>query len=90
MVDLENDAHWIVVETYYQPPKSGYKGGIRCRPVPGEMFPPEMNVECSRKEREKHPRGTRLRMRVRLTSREGGTPFLMAESRSAYEVVPPV
>lgn len=84
---MQDDAHWIVVETYWQPPKSGHRGGIRCRPVPGQGFPTDLNVECSKKEREKHPEGTHLKMRVRLTSREGGKPFLIADTRSTYEVV---
>jgi hypothetical protein len=78
----------IVVETYYQPPKSGYRGGIRVRPVAGERFPAEMNVECSKKERERHPIGTRLRIRVKVTDRDGSNEFLMADTRSNYEVVP--
>lgn len=78
---------WIVVETYYQGPISGYRGGVRVRPIPGEIFPPELNVECSKKWREAHPLGTHLRMKVKEASREGGRPFLMADSRSEYERV---
>ena len=77
----------IIVETCYQPPMSGYPGGVRVRPIPGEQFPSRMNVECPRPFRKRHPLGTRFRMSVRLTDRDGRGQFLMADFRRDYQVV---
>jgi hypothetical protein len=77
----------IVVETYHQPPMSGYRGGIRVRPVAGQDFPVTMNVECPRAFRKEHPVGTRFRMDVRLTDRDGRGEFLMADFKQRYDVV---
>jgi len=86
----QDGAHyWIVAEIYYQPPMSGYRGGRRVRPVHGERFPTDMNVECSKAIREKYALGTRLRMRVKLTDKEGGREFLMADRMSNYPLVGP-
>lgn len=79
----------ILVESYYDPPRSGYRGGIRIRPIPGEAFSTGLNVECSKAMREKYPLGTVFRMRVKLTDREGRGEFLVAISRSEPEVITP-
>ncbi len=76
----------IVVETY-----SGRKPGksslIHARPVAGQIYPPSMDVECSRPMRKNHPVGTKFRIYVKETDREGGKPFLYTYYRWSYEVV---
>lgn len=63
-------------ETYHAAPSSGHRGGIRVRPVPGQEFSPDLNVECSKGFREAYPVGTKFLLRVKVTDREGGRPFL--------------
>ena len=72
----------VVVETYY-----GNRSHIRVRPVPGQSFPPTMDVECSRSMRKLHPLGTKFRIRAKETNKEGGKPFLYSHYNWPYEVV---
>lgn len=76
----------IVIETYYGPNR-GHHGSVRARPTDGEFYPTSMNVECSKTMREKHPVGTKFRIRVKETCREGGMPFLYTHFSWPYEVV---
>lgn len=74
----------VVVETYYHTDRSR---SIRVRPIPGQHFPPTMNVECSRSMRMQYRVGTRFRIRVKLTDKEGGKPFLYSRYGWPFEVV---
>ena len=65
----------VVVETY-NAVKAGKSSRIHVRPVPGQPFPPSMDVECSRSMRKLYPVGTRFRIYAKETDREGGKPFL--------------
>lgn len=76
----------IVVETY-SAIKPGKSSKIHVRPVEGETFPQDMDVECSRAMRKNYPIGTKFRIDVKETNREGGKPFLYAHYDSPYEVV---
>lgn len=60
---------------------------IRARPLRGQGFAPDMNVECSSRMREQHPVGTKFIVRCKLTDREGGPPFLYTSYRWPYRVV---
>jgi hypothetical protein len=77
----------VVVETYLAPPTSGHRGGIRVRPIAGQQFPRTMNVECSKAVREAHPVGSRFRLRVKLTDREGGGEFLWSHHSWPFVLV---
>ena len=48
---------------------------LQIRPIKRQGLPTELNVECSRKLREKYPVGTKFRIQVQLTDMMG-TPFL--------------
>jgi hypothetical protein len=76
----------VIIETY-QGPDRGHHGGIRARPVAGEYYPRSMNVECSKGMRKQHPVGTRFRVYVKETSREGSPPFLYTHFSWPYEIV---
>lgn len=76
----------IIVETYHAK-KAGKSSVIHVRPVEGEEFPTDMDVECSKGMREKYPVGTRFRIHVKETNREGGKPFLYSHHSWRYEVV---
>lgn len=76
----------VVVETY-----SGVKAGktsrIHVRPIPGQLFPVTMDVECSRSMRTQYPVGTKFRIYAKETSKEGGKPFLYSHYDWPYEIV---
>jgi hypothetical protein len=76
----------VIVETYAAV-KSGKNSKIHVRPIAGEIYPQTMDVECSRAMREHHPIGTRFRIYAKVTSREGGNPFLYSRYDWPYEVV---
>ncbi len=76
----------IIVETY-----SGRKPGksslVHARPIVGQVYPPSMDVECSRPMRKNHPVGTKFRIHVKEADREGGKPFLYTHYSWPYEVI---
>ena len=74
----------VVVETYYDTDPSR---SIRVRPIPGQHFPPTINVECSRSMRMQYRVGTRFRIQAKLTDKEGGKPFLYSRYSWPFEVV---
>ena len=76
----------VIVETYYAR-KSGVSTTVHARPIAGQPFPQDMDVECSRAMRTQHPIGTRFRIRAKETNREGGKPFLYTHFSWPYEVV---
>ena len=76
----------VVIETY-SAIKSGKSSRIHARPVPGEVFPVTMDVECSHAMRKEHPVGTLFRIWAEETDREGGSPYLYTSWRWPYEVV---
>ena len=76
----------VVVETYYTVGR-GERRSIRVRPIPGEAFPPTINVECSRSMRMQYRVGTRFRICAKLTDKEGGQPFLYSRYDWPFEIV---
>jgi hypothetical protein len=76
----------IVVETY-SARKPGCKSEIRLRPVNGQLYPPEINVQWSRKLRNAHKVGTKFRIWVKESDIKGGPPFLQSPWQWPYEVV---
>jgi hypothetical protein len=69
---------YCVVESYYPTDTSGLHGPVHIRPVAGQPFSSHLHVECSKSL--SNPRvykvGTRFRLRVKLTDRDGGGEFL--------------
>ncbi len=76
----------VIVETFINNGEST-DAKIRVRPVAGQGFSTFMRVECSRSMRENYPIGTRFKLQMKLTSKEGGTEFLYAHYNSDYEVL---
>ena len=72
----------ITAEVYFDP--SSRKN--RVRPSLGQRFPQTMKIECAREIRRYAP-GTKVRLRVVGTDREGGKPFLYSSYKWAHEVV---
>jgi hypothetical protein len=78
-----SDYRQIVIENY----KDWSEGGrIRARPLPGQGYSTNLNVECSKSMREKHPAGTKFLIWAKLTTAEHGVPFLYSSYKWAYEV----
>lgn len=76
----------ILIETYVNT-SGGSSHSIRARPVKGQKIDVSLNVECSSKMRKSNPVGTKFLIEAKMTSREGGNPFLYAHYNSPYEVV---
>ena len=77
----------VIIETYLN---SGEQSSARVRfrlvwSVDG--ISPGLNVEYSRKIRERHPIGTLFLIEARLTEKEGGNPFLYAHYDAPYRVI---
>jgi len=73
----------IVVETF----KDSQTGKVRVRPALGAAYPQTMQVECPRPIRYKYPLGTKFRITVKLTDREGGKPFLYSHHSWSMQVL---
>lgn len=78
--------HQIVVESY-SARRTGSKSEVRLRPVAGQMFPTDMNVQWSRKLRNAHAVGTKFRIWVKESDIKGGEAFLQSPWQWPYEVV---
>jgi hypothetical protein len=75
-----------IVETYI-PQGEPSSAKRRVRPLAGQGFDVAMHVECSRSMREQYPAGSLFRLVVKMTSREGGVPFLYSNPRGPWETV---
>jgi hypothetical protein len=77
---------FIIVETFLNPgePSSAQR---RVRPIPGQQFPVNMRVQCSRAMRHAFPLGTRFRFPVNLVENQNGGKFLREVGSGHWEVV---
>ncbi len=76
----------IIVESYYES-GSGLCGPVHIRPLPNQdPFLPWMHVQCSKELSYDYPVGTRFRIRAKITSRQGGTPFIYSNYSWPYVV----
>ena len=76
----------VLIETYRNINSPSSKS-IRARPVTGQGLDTSMNVECSSSMRKSHPVGTKFILRAKITTREGGTPFIYSRFDWPYRVV---
>jgi hypothetical protein len=83
----DNPYEWIVVESYYPDNTSGLHGPVHIRPVHGQKYSPTLHVECSKALSRNYPVGTRFKLRVKLTDREGGGAFLYSYFGWKYDVL---
>jgi hypothetical protein len=76
----------VAIETYrnFDEPSSS---AIRARPLPGQGFPGDTKVECSKKMRSAYPVGTVFIVRAQVTNRDDGTLFLYTSWQWEYQVV---
>jgi len=75
----------IIVQSY---PFSGRGSSskVRCRPIAGQGWDTNLNVECCKTLRNSYPVGTYFELMGKLSSREG-TPFVYTSSNSNYKVL---
>ena len=76
----------VVVETYRA---IGEASGsdVRVRPLPGQQYPVDMHVECSKGMRKSHPIGTKFKIMAKVKNKEGGPDFLYSSYRWDYDVL---
>lgn len=82
-----NPYEWIIVESYRPSHTSGLHGPVHVRPIAGQGYPTSLQVECSKDLVRKFRVGTRFKLRVKLTDREGGGEYLYSYWRWPFEVV---
>ena len=71
----------VVVESYRATATSGLHGEVHIRPIAGQGFATELQVECSKKLSRDYPVGTRFSIRAKLTDRESGGEYLYSFHR---------
>ena len=76
----------IIVESYAAR-KAGSKEEVRVRPIAGQLYPPEIQVQFSRAARKQHAVGTRFRIWVKESDIQGGNAFLQSPWQWPYEIV---
>jgi hypothetical protein len=79
--------HWIVVESFVPLSTSGLHGVVHIRPAPNEMFEQTLHVRCPKAMSDNYPVGTRFRLRVKLTDKEGSRSFLHAPHQWPFHVL---
>lgn len=67
---------YIIAESYIPAERSGLHGLVHIRPTANQAFSQDIHIECSKRLMTEYPVGTKFRIRVKLTNREGGKPFL--------------
>jgi len=78
----------IIVESYLPNSTSGLHGSVHIRPISGQNpYMTNMHVECSKTLSKDYPVGTRFKIRAKITTREGGTPFIYSHYSWPYEKV---
>lgn len=79
----------IEVESYEAANTSGLHGAVHIRPLPGGPYSTILRVECPREMRDttRYPLGTRFRLKVKLTDREGDGDFLYSHHSWPYQVL---
>jgi len=81
--------HYIVVESFEPDSTSGLHGPVHIRAAAGQMFDQSLHVRCPKimSDTSRYPLGTRFRLRVKLTDKEGSRDFLSAPHAWGYEVL---
>jgi hypothetical protein len=80
-----DDYQFVVVESFIGPDSQG-RNRPQIRPLKGQVFDANLKVECSLDLLNKHPLGTKFRIRAKLTDMQGA-PFVYSYFGWPYEVV---
>lgn len=87
MAKPDEPYQWIEVESFEPKSTSGLHGKVHLRPCPGQAFPIDLRVECSKALSRNYPVGTRFRIWAKLTDLQGGGEFLYSHFRWKYDVL---
>ena len=87
MAKLREKYHFIIVESYKPKSTAGLHGPVHIRPIAGEMFPQSLQVECSKKLSRDYPPGTRFKLKVKLTDKDGTGDYLYSHFKWKVEVI---
>lgn len=82
-----NTYETIEVESYRPARTGGLHGPVHIRPLPDQGYSTDLQVECSKRLSTDYPVGTRFRIRVKLTDRDGGGQYLYSSWRWPVTVV---
>lgn len=84
---IKSNYQYIIVESFIPENMSGRHGLVHIRPALNQPYPQTLSVECSKDLSEKYPVGTKFRIKVKLTDKEGGGQYLYSYHGWSHEVV---
>lgn len=87
MAKPQESYHYIIVESYRPSATSGLHGPVHIRPIAGQLFLPSLQVECAKELSENYPVGTRFKLKVKLTDRDGSGDYLYSYFNWPVEVL---
>lgn len=76
----------VIVETFLNPGEPS-SAQYRVRPIPGQVFPITMRVQCSRAMRHAYPLMTKFRLSVIQVENKTGSKFLREVGSGPWQVV---
>jgi hypothetical protein len=82
-----NPYEWIIVESYKPASTAGLHGPVHVLPIAGQCYSASFLVQCSKSLVQNYPVGTRFRVRVKLTDREGTGEYLYSSWRWPFDVL---
>jgi hypothetical protein len=84
----EADYDYIIVESFVPNVLTGHHGLVHIRPVANqEPYQIDMLVECNKDLVNDYPIGTKFRIKAKITSKQGGKPFVYSHYKWNYEVL---
>jgi len=83
----DNLYEYIIVESYLPNNLTGLHGQTHIRPVKGQKYSQNLHVECSKSLSTNFPVGTKFKIKVKLTAREGNGNFLYSYYNWPFEVL---
>ena len=79
---------YIIVESYKPKNTAGLHGDIHIKPIAGqEPYTENMHVECSKVLSNDYKIGTRFKIKAKITSKDGGKPFVYSHYSWPFEVL---
>jgi hypothetical protein len=85
---IMNEYTIIEVESFVPNNLTGKRGLVHIRPLPNqEPFETKMFVECNKTLSNDYPIGTRFRIKVKITQKQGGTKFIYSHYLWKFEVL---
>ena len=80
--------NYFIVESFIPTNLNGRHGRIHIKPVSGQKeFKENMFVECSKQLSNNFPKGTKFRIKAKITNKDGGVPFIYSHYSWPFEVL---